>query len=113
MRERNVPTYSQQSYRNSKLVGGGWGVPVASLSHSPSLFIHLAVVIREKKKQTKKRFSTSDLSELRPLPAMDSSGTSRPGKSHKLLLSSYATDILRSQVRWECTPLLHDAAHAP
>lgn len=60
------PTHSNlQSY---KLVGGGWWVPVASLSHSPSLFIQLAVVMKEKKK----KISTSDLSELCPLPATDS-----------------------------------------
>lgn len=42
----------QSSY---KLVGGGWWVPVASLSHSPSLFIQLAVVMKEKKRKNKKK----------------------------------------------------------
>lgn len=51
-RQMFQPTHSnlQRSY---KLVGGGWWVPVASLTHSPSLFIQLAVVMKEKKKRKK------------------------------------------------------------
>ena len=73
------PTHNSPQ-RSYKLVGGGWRVPVASLCHSPSLFIQLAVVTKERK-----TFSASDLSELCPLPATDSLGTSRPGESHKHL----------------------------
>lgn len=70
--------HTHNNLQNSS--GRGWRVPVASLSHRPSLFIQLNVVM---KKENKKDFP--QMIWVLSVASNGCSGTSRPDKSHKHL----------------------------
>lgn len=78
---------------------------VASLSHRPSLFIQLHVVMKEGKQ---KRFSTNDLSSIR-CQQRKTWEQADPTNPISICLKSYVAAILINQMRWEYRPLPYDA----